>query len=141
MTPAPGKKPCCDWAKTAAYVLGIAGALLFMAYLVWVMYRYNRPEEDGTAARPAERRQALRDMRAADQQSLTSYGWVNKEREIARIPVERAMEMTLRLWQNPQAARSDLVARAERAYPAPPAGEGEAGQDQEQDSAAQGGQQ
>jgi hypothetical protein len=35
----------------------------------------------------------LRRMRAAEQAALNSYGWVDKDAGIVRIPVERAMEI------------------------------------------------
>ena len=35
----------------------------------------------------------LAEMRAAEEQVLQSYGWIDKERQIARIPIERAMEL------------------------------------------------
>ena len=35
----------------------------------------------------------LRRMRAAEQAALNSYGWVDKEAGIVRIPVDRAMEI------------------------------------------------
>jgi len=41
---------------------------------------------------------AVRDMkalRAAEDEVLTSYGWVSKEAGMARIPIERAMQLVL----------------------------------------------
>ena len=41
---------------------------------------------------------AIRDMkalRAAEDEVLTSYGWVSKEAGIARIPIDRAMQLVL----------------------------------------------
>jgi hypothetical protein len=35
----------------------------------------------------------LAEMRAAEEQMLHTYGWANKERQIVRIPIERAMEL------------------------------------------------
>jgi hypothetical protein len=35
----------------------------------------------------------LRQMRAAEDAALNSYGWVDKDAGIVRIPVDRAMEM------------------------------------------------
>jgi len=39
--------------------------------------------------------QDLKVFRAAEEKALTSYGWVNKEAGIARIPIERAMELVV----------------------------------------------
>lgn len=52
-----------------------------------------------TRAGPPEPRlqvNAIRDMkalRAAEDKVLTSYGWVNKEAGVARIPIDRAMQL------------------------------------------------
>ena len=37
--------------------------------------------------------QELQQWRAAEEESLRSYGWVNKEAGIVRIPIARAMEL------------------------------------------------
>ena len=39
--------------------------------------------------------QDLKSLRAAEDRILTSYGWVNKEAGIARIPIARAMEIVV----------------------------------------------
>ncbi len=37
----------------------------------------------------------LKSLRAAEEEVLTSYAWVSKEAGIARIPIERAMQLVL----------------------------------------------
>lgn len=37
----------------------------------------------------------MQDLRQRTEQLLSTYGWVDEEQEIARIPIERAMEMML----------------------------------------------
>ena len=37
-----------------------------------------------------------------------------------RLPIAEAMKLALREWQNPAAARSNLIARVEKATAAPP---------------------
>jgi len=32
-------------------------------------------------------------MRAAQERELTTYGWVDKEKQTVRIPIDRAMEL------------------------------------------------
>jgi hypothetical protein len=39
---------------------------------------------------------ALAALRRAEAERLGSYGWVDRERGVARIPIERAMELFLR---------------------------------------------
>lgn len=36
----------------------------------------------------------LRELRAAEEAVLNSYGWINREAGVIRIPIERAMELT-----------------------------------------------
>jgi hypothetical protein len=37
----------------------------------------------------------LRTLRAAEEETLTTYGWVSREAGVARIPIARAMELIL----------------------------------------------
>ena len=103
-----------------AYLLGIVGSFLIVAALVWAMQYYTQPPPLD-ADRIAVRKKALADMRAAEASELTSYGWVDQTKGVVRLPIAEAMKLALRDWQNPAAARSNLVARVEKATAAPPA--------------------
>jgi len=103
----------------AIYALGVIGSFLIVIALVWAMYRYTRPVPI-SGNRAAERRKALIDMRNAEAESLNGYGWVDQQKGIVRLPIARAMELTLQEYQNPAAARSNLAARAEKAAEIPP---------------------
>jgi hypothetical protein len=103
-----------------AYVIGILGALLIVAALVWAMQRYTQPPPLGED-RIAVRKKALAELRTAEASELTSYGWVDQTKGVVRLPISEAMQLALRDWQNPPAARSNLVARVEKATAAPPA--------------------
>jgi hypothetical protein len=114
-----------------AYAIAVVGAFLIVAGLVWVMISYTRPAPLG-AARAAERKKALVELRAANVETLTSYGILDPAKGTVRLPVidketggpGRAMQLALQLWQNPAAARSNLIARVEKATaPAPKAPE------------------
>ncbi len=47
----------------------------------------------------------LRAFAHAEQERLTSYGWVDRQRKTVRIPIERAMELTAQRglpgWRSP----------------------------------------
>jgi hypothetical protein len=115
-----------------AYAIAVAGAFLIVAGLVWVMISYTRPGPLGTA-RADERKKALVELRAANTETLTSYGIVDPAKGTVRLPMidketggpGRAMQLALQLWEkNPAAARSNLIARVEKATaPAPKAPE------------------
>lgn len=102
-----------------AYGVAIIGAFLIMAALVWTAYRYTRPEPVG-AARVAERKKALVELRAAEARSLNNYGWADQAKGLAQLPIARAMELTVQAYQSPEAARSNLTARANQAAAPPP---------------------
>ena len=103
-----------------AYLIGILGSFLIVAALVWAMQRYSQPPPLGED-RIAVRKKALADMRAAEAGELESYGWVDQAKGVVRLPIAEAVQLALRDWQNPAAARSNLIARVEKATAAPPA--------------------
>lgn len=75
--------------------------LLFFGYLSARESRAGRamtPWQSETEIPPAPRlrvspRSDLAEMQAAEQTILHSYGWIDKERGIVRIPIEEAMEL------------------------------------------------
>ena len=97
-----------------AYSIAVIGAFLIVAALVWIMRVYTRPAPLGED-RAAFRKKTLMELRAANEEILTSYGWQDQTRGIVRLPVAEAMKLVEREWQNPDAARSNLTARAEKA--------------------------
>jgi hypothetical protein len=103
----------------AAWSIGIVGTFLLMALLVWAMYYYTRPEPLG-ADRVRERHQFLVETREADAQALRDYAWIDQGKGLVRLPIERALELTVREWQDPVAARALLIERVERATEEPP---------------------
>ena len=103
-----------------AYVIGVLGALLIVGALVWAMQHYTQSPPLGED-RVAARKKALADLRAAEAAELENYGWVDQPKGVVRLPIAEAMQFTLRDWQNPAAARSNLIARVEKATAAPPA--------------------
>jgi hypothetical protein len=90
-----------------------AASVIFVVLVVAVKFLVNVPAIDADSA--AVRTKALAEIRATEAKSLNSVGWTDESRGIVRLPIETAMQMTERNWQNPAAARADLVARAERA--------------------------
>jgi len=99
--------------------LGIAGAFLIVAVLVGVMLSYNRPPPlDST--RIDQRKTALAEIRQTSIQTLSQNEWLDQTKGIVRLNITNAMEVTLKDYQNPAAARSNLIARAEKANAQPP---------------------
>ncbi len=108
-----------DSARTAAWVLGTLGTLAIMLLLVWAMVRATRPE-DIAAARAIERVRFLQEIRQAEAQATNGYAWQNKDKGFVRVPLSRARELVLQEWRQPAIARSNLIARVEKATEIPP---------------------
>ena len=105
----------------AAAALGFILAGLVIAALILAMRHAERPAAiDAGAA--GKRAKALAELRAAESNALDNVGWIDQNRGLVRLPISLAMQITARDWQNPAAARSNLVARVEKATaPAPAA--------------------
>jgi uncharacterized protein YdaU (DUF1376 family) len=103
-----------------AYIVAALGSFLIVAALVWAMHRYTQPPPLG-ADRAATRAEALGKLRAEEADALEHAGWVDQTKGIVRLPIEEAVKMVERDWgQNPSAARSNLIARVEKATAPPP---------------------
>ena len=113
------RQPAFDAARLTAYAVGILGTFLIVAMLVLAMRHYTQPAPVG-AKRVEERYKFLQDQRAADAKAINEYDWVDKDKGIVRLPIQRVVELTLQEWQNPAAARSNLISRVEKATAAPP---------------------
>ena len=114
MTPQPARER-----PGLALLAGILGSLLIVAALVWAMQHYTQPPPLGED-RVALRKKALAELRAAEASELESYGWVDQGKGVVRLPIAEALKLVLREWQNPTAARSNLIARVEKATAVPP---------------------
>jgi hypothetical protein len=78
-------------------VAGIAATLLligvsFPAVLTNVGHASGRETSPPEPRLQIDPQQDLAALRQQEQQRLSGYGWVDRERGLARIPVERAME-------------------------------------------------
>jgi hypothetical protein len=105
------------WPAGLAFV---AACGLFALLSVTVKRTVPAPAID--ADRAAVRSKALAEIRAIETLALHQAGWIDESRGLVRLPIEVAMQITEREWQNPAAARSNLIARAEKAaMPASPA--------------------
>jgi len=96
------------------YLLAVIGAMLVMWLAVRQVVQHTTPPPLGTQ-RAEERAKALADTRAADHAALGSYGWQDKDRGIVRVPLDRAVELTLAEWQNPGEGRKKLLERSQKA--------------------------
>ncbi len=115
MNPEPARRSAA-W----AYVIGISGSLLILAGLAWAIHEYTQPAPLGED-RAMVRAKALAELRAAEAEALEHTGWVDPAKGIVRLRIEDAMKLVERDWgANPAAARSNLIARVEKATAQPP---------------------
>ena len=106
--------------STLAYIISILGLLLIVAGLGWAIHRYTQPAPLGQA-RAAERAKALAELRAAENEALTTPAWLDPAKGIVRLRLEDAMKLVLSEWgKDPAAARSNLISRVEKATALPP---------------------
>ena len=120
MNPSPSN---CNVAAKWVSGVAILGAFLIVAALVWAMRHYTQPEPLN-ANRSAERARALAELRAAETEALKNPAWLDQGKGIVRLPVDVAVKMVVESWgTDPAAARSNLIARVEKATavaPPPP---------------------
>jgi len=100
-------------------IIAVGGTFLIVAGLVEVMQKYTRPAPLGQA-RIQERKKFLAEIQAANADALNNYGWQDQAKGLVRLKISEAMRLTIQEYQNPAAARSNLTARADKAFAAPP---------------------
>ena len=105
--------------------LGIVLLFLFFGLFVLVLIAATPHGNNYEAKRAEAREKKLSDARKAAAQELNSYAWVDKGKGIARIPIDRAMELTLRDLASKKPAPANPIetpATAQAPAPAPASG-------------------
>lgn len=100
--------------KLTIYGIVIALCFLLMFYIVRGMYTQNNPGRVNSA-RAAERVKVRNEVREKTTTALLQGGMIDTNKGIVRLPIARAMQLTVEAYQNPEAARSNLIARAQKA--------------------------
>jgi hypothetical protein len=103
---------------SGAAIAFIIGSVIFAVLVVSMKFLVNVPAIDADSA--ALRTKALFEIHTNEMASLNNVGWVDEPRSIVRLPIDTAIQLAAQEWQNPAAARADLIAREEKASaPAP----------------------
>jgi hypothetical protein len=105
--------------KLTVYGAVIAACFFVMFYMVRSAYRSYHPQPLNHE-RALERVKARQDVAGKAFTNLTTAGWVDQAKGIVRLPIDRAMKMTVEAYQNPEAAHSNLVARSKQSEKAAP---------------------
>src|SRR5438477_11458492 len=104
--------------------LGVVLLFLFFGIFVLVLVAATPHGNAYEEKRAKAREEKLKTSRDAASKDLNSYAWVDKGKGVARIPIDRAMQLTLRdlASKKPEPA-NPIAAPAEAAAPAasPPA--------------------
>src|SRR5437764_14967896 len=104
--------------------LGVVLLFLFFGIFVLVLVAATPHGNTYEEKRAKARDEKLKTMRDTASKDLNSYAWVDKGKGVARIPIDRAMQLTLRdlASKKPEPA-NPIAAPAEAAAPAasPPA--------------------
>jgi hypothetical protein len=104
-------------ASGAAAGFAIA-SLIFIVLVIVVKLSVSPPAID--ADRAGLISSTLYQIRTNEVVSLSSAGWIDRNRGTVRLPIQTAIDLTAQEWQDPAAARADLIVRAQKAAaPAP----------------------
>lgn len=90
-----------DVDATAVTIIAIFGSILAFVGIIGAQVLYYRVTRDSdyktqVAVGAAE----LHDVQTAQRAQVNSYRWVDKEKEVVAIPIERAMEIELHNLQS-----------------------------------------
>ena len=107
--------------------LGIVLLFLFFGIFVLVLVAATPHGNTYEAKRAQAREEEVKTTRDAANKELNSYAWVDKAKGVARIPIDRAMQLTMRDLASKKPAAANPIETAARtpapapvASPAPP---------------------
>ena len=109
-------QPSQSYISVVVNAISVVGIFLIMSGLIALMYYYTQPPPEDHA-HWTERKRNLTELNAQNRDLLENYGWMDKNRGVVRLPIGRAMELTVQEWRNPAAARSNLLARLQNVVP------------------------
>lgn len=85
-----------------------------LAVLAW--FKFQGTKQTYEDQRAELRLSKLKALRAEESQTLSNYAWASKEKGLARIPIDRAMELVAAELKNATVAPSQV--KVENPYPA-----------------------
>ncbi len=84
----------------SATLLAAIGGFAIFALILVVAYLPNKAAPAGDGVRtPEQRKAALAELRGKEHTAATSYGWVDKDKGVVRLPLERAIELAIQEHQ------------------------------------------
>jgi hypothetical protein len=99
--------------------LGIVCLFVLFGLIVLAVIGPSPRTSDYEEARAKKRMEKLKALREESQKELTTYAWVDKNKGVARIPIDRAMEVTVAdLAQKKPAPAGPIATPAAQTTPA-----------------------
>ncbi len=80
---------------TAVIVILCFAAFGWLAKRIYVPHAADVQPVEGVLT-PAERKTLLTENRTKEQAAATSYGWADQPKGVVRLPIDRAIELTVR---------------------------------------------
>ncbi|AOS45017.1 hypothetical protein Verru16b_02086 [Lacunisphaera limnophila] len=80
---------------TALIVILCFAAFGWLAKRIYVPHAADVQAVEGVLT-PAERKVRLAELRTKEQSAATTYGWVDQPKGVVRLPIDRAIELTVR---------------------------------------------
>src|SRR5438132_13442574 len=112
---AQGREPFSTW-------LGVVLLFALFGVIVLAVIGPAPRADDYEQKRAKAREEKLKTARGEDAKALTSYGWIDKNKGVARIPIEHAMELTLADLAKKKPEPAGPIAPAEAQVSAAPTG-------------------
>ena len=89
--------------KHRASLVSIIAIFVLFALFVAVIYYVYLPGKTGAfvgdgVRTPTQRAEALAELRAKEVEQASSYGWVDQQAGVVRLPLERAMDLTVQQY-------------------------------------------
>jgi hypothetical protein len=97
---------------------GIVLLLALFGVIVLAIIGPSQRGSDYEEARAKKRVENLKTLREEADKALTSYGWIDKTKGLAHIPIERAMELTVAELAKQKPAPAGPIAAPETQAPA-----------------------
>jgi hypothetical protein len=86
-----------DPQTSSTLVVAVVGAILVFVIIVALQAFFYHSEETERAKKVyAVAPEELARLRATQQEQISTYRWVDRDRRIVAIPIDRAMELTVR---------------------------------------------
>jgi hypothetical protein len=110
--------------------LGIVLLFVLFGVIVLAVIGPGPRGSDYEETRAKKRMENLKTSREEAEKALTTYGWIDKNKGVARIPIERAMQLTVADLAQKKPAAAGPIATPEPHAPAAPASPAPAGSPQ-----------